>query len=200
MSLCQRSRHDLERIDPCQISLNRISLEEYFSRWLELQRRIVVEIYRPIWIVEEKNSHNYSIFLFTIDRPSSFHGFYPIFRYRIFRSDSANRSREEGKKKKLIRVQETRIEDFRVFSRALLLYYSLTASRGPLHPSPSPFTFMFYDQAVPRAPQKPTFPPRLTPSCSREIILRDLSTSLRAPLLSLSAPFDLKVTRLPDKG
>lgn len=100
MSLCQRSRHDLERIDPCQISLNRISLEEYFSRWLELQRRIVVEIYRPIWIVEEKNSHNYSIFLFTIDRPSSFHGFYPIFQYRIFRSDSANRSREEGKKKK----------------------------------------------------------------------------------------------------
>lgn len=181
MSLCQRSRHDLERIDPCQISLNRISLEEYFSRWLELQRRIVVEIYRPIWIVEEKNSHNYSIFLFTIDRPPSFHGF------SIFRSDSANRSREEGKKKKkLIRVQETRIEDFRVFSRALLLYYSLTASRGPLHPSPSPFTFMFYGQAVPRAPQKPTFPPRLTPSCSREIILRDLSTSLRAPLLSLS--------------
>lgn len=94
MSLCQRSRHDLERIDPCQISLDRISLEEYFSRWLELQRRIVVEIYRPIWIVEEKNSHNYSIFLFTIDRPPSFHGF------SIFRSDSANRSREEGKKKK----------------------------------------------------------------------------------------------------
>lgn len=93
MSLCQRSRHDLERIDPCQISLNRISLEEYFSRWLELQRRIVVEIYRPIWIVEEKNSHNYSIFLFTIDRPPSFHGF------SIFRSDSANRSREKGKKK-----------------------------------------------------------------------------------------------------
>lgn len=195
MSLCQRSRHDLEQIDSYQISLDRISLEEYFSRWLELQRRIVVEIYRPIWIVEEKNSHNYSIFLFTIDRPPSFHGF------SIFRSDSANRSREEGKKKKLIRVQETRIEDFRVFSRALLLYYSLTASRGPLHPSPSPFTFMFYGQAVPRAPQKPTFPPRLTPSCSREIILRDLSTSLRAPPpLSLSAPFDLKVTRLPDKG
>lgn len=191
MSLCQRSRHDLERIDPCQISLNRISLEEYFSRWLELQRRIVVEIYRPIWIVEEKNSHNYSIFLFTIDRPSSFHGFYPIFR-----SDSANRSREKGKKKNWFACKKRGSRIFACFRE--LCYFIRWRLVEALSIPPPPFHFYVLRPSRPASTAKTHLPtPVNAVVLERNHFARFIYVVTSPPL---SAPFDLKVTRLPDKG
>lgn len=77
----------------------------------------------------------------------------------VSRSDNANRSLEGEKKidSFACKKRDEGSRCFRVFSRALLLYiYIDGSSRGPL---PLPFTFMFYGQAVPRAPQKPTNSP-----------------------------------------